>query len=243
MSNIQIHIIPVLSDNYVYVLSNKTGDAAIVDPGEAQPVLDFLNTRKLQPKMILCTHHHGDHIGGIKELRDNYPQIEIIGPHQERARMPDLDQEVSDGQSVDVLGHTAQIIETPGHTKGHICYHLKEDKTLFAGDTLFSFGCGRVFEGTMEQMHNSLMRLKNLPDDTALYCGHEYTLSNLDFALSCEKGDEKALEQEIERVKSLRDQNKPSLPSVLGKEKQLNPFLKTDTPAEFAHLRKAKDAA
>lgn len=243
MSRFKVHIVPVLSDNYVYILEDPSGKAAIVDPGEAEAVESYIAQHDLKPEVILLTHHHGDHIGGVGALAEKY-DVRIYGPDAEKdkilAHAPRLDRTLKNQDVFELFGVNVDVIHTPGHTAGHICYYLPTEHILLAGDTLFSIGCGRVFEGTMEQMHTSLQYLKSLPDETELYCGHEYTLANLDFALSLHPNDPK-LKAKQQAVEALRQQERPSLPSKLGEEKKLNPFLQAGTAEEFTNVRRKKD--
>jgi hydroxyacylglutathione hydrolase len=180
---IQIEIINALSDNYIYLLHNdKENITAVIDPGEAEPVSKFLREKKLNLDQIINTHHHNDHTAGNKELKKIWG-AKIIAPLYEKGRIPNVDIYVSEGDSISIAGKNAQVIYTPGHTLDHICFYIPDQKYLFSGDTLFYLGCGRVFEGTMEQMWKSLLKLKSLPDDTLVYCGHEYTLSNAKFSI------------------------------------------------------------
>lgn len=243
MSRFNVHVVPVLSDNYVYVLEGPEGAAAIVDPGEAEPVKTFLKDHDLSPEVILLTHHHGDHVGGVADLSKEY-DVRIYGPAAEKDKIlnhvPRLDRTLKDKDAFVLFGENVGVIGTPGHTAGHICYYIQNENILLAGDTLFSIGCGRVFEGSMEQMHTSLQYLKSLPDDTKLYCGHEYTLANLEFAMSVYPTDSE-IKAKYNEVKSLREKGRPSLPANLGQEKRLNPFLKADTAEDFATVREKKD--
>ena len=241
MTKINVHIVPVLSDNYVYILEGADQKAAIVDPGEAGPVRNYLEDNNLKPEIILLTHHHGDHVAGTDTLRQDYG-CDIYGPAKDADRLPALDKPLDHQDSFNLFGQNVDVIETPGHTKHHICYYIADSDILLAGDTLFSIGCGRVFEGTMEQMHNSLQFLKQLPDETKIYCGHEYTLSNLKFALSLNP-DDKNLVQKMERVQQKRDRGEPTMPAAMGEENRLNPFLRAENVEEFVDIRRKKDAA
>ncbi len=248
---VRCSIIPTLEDNYAYLVS-WAGEALVVDPGEAAPVLAELKKSKLSLKCILLTHHHQDHIGGVKEVK-NTTQSALIGPDD--ARLGDLDRKVGDHEEV-LLGPVAiEVVATPGHTASHLAYYVRDQKFLFSGDTLFAGGCGRLFEGTPKDMWESLQRLRALPDETLLYPGHEYTQHNLAFALSVEPHSQ-AIKARMAYVEKQRNDRKPTVPSTLGEEKKTNPFLRADDEklqqalgmkgddpvAVFTALRKAKDA-
>ena len=223
-----VSIVPVAAfkDNYVWTLRNAS-HAAVVDPGEARPVLDYLRREKLGLAAILATHHHPDHVGGIAELRRSF-DVPVYGPKNEP--IATLTRAVSEGDEVRIpeLGVTLSVLDIPGHTRAHIAYYGAG--ALFCGDTLFACGCGRLFEGTVEQMYASLSKLAALPDDTKVYCGHEYTLANIGFARAVEPGNA-ALEKREARDRKLRAEGKPTLPSRLGEEKATNPFLRCREPA------------
>jgi hydroxyacylglutathione hydrolase len=230
-----VSVVPVAAfkDNYVWTLRNER-HAAVVDPGEARPVLDYLQREKLALAAILATHHHPDHVGGIAELRKRF-NVPVYGPRNEP--IATLTQPVSEGDEVRIpeLGVTLSVLDIPGHTRAHIAYYGAG--ALFCGDTLFACGCGRVFEGTPEQMVRSLDKLAALPDDTRVYCGHEYTLANIGFAKAVEPGNE-ALAKREARDQQLRAQGKPTLPSRLGDEKATNPFLRCREPAVIESANK-----
>ncbi|MGK2285574.1 hydroxyacylglutathione hydrolase [Pedomonas sp. V897] len=233
--------IPVLSDNYVYLIGDDdSGTCAVVDPAEAEPVLDEARQRGWRITHILNTHWHGDHTGGNVEIKAA-TGCTIIGPRAEEARIPGIDQAVGEGDRVTLTGGaTAQVLDVPGHTAGHIAYHFAADGLLFCGDTLFAMGCGRLFEGTPAQMFASLARLKALPDDTQVYCAHEYTESNGRFALTVEPGNA-ALAARMEEVRARRAKGEPTVPFPLGLDKQTNPFLTAATVEAFAERRAGKD--
>lgn len=216
--------VPAFSDNYIWVLHD--GHRALaVDPGESEGLLAWLQSQGLQLDTILITHHHGDHTGGVAALRAA-TSAQVFGPRREA--MPEPLTRVGGGERVEVLGLRFEVIDVPGHTAGHIAYHCPEvdgAPLLFCGDTLFSAGCGRLFEGTPTQMLDSLTRLAALPDPTRVCCTHEYTLSNLRFALAVEP-DNAALQTYAARCQELRARNLPTLPSSIGLEKQINPFLR-----------------
>jgi len=234
----EIVLVPALSDNYVYLLNDpETGVTAVVDPGEAAPVIAALEARGWKLSHILNTHHHADHIDGNEELKAKYG-VPLIGPKAEAARIPGMDLTVAEGDTIDVGGHQAQVFDTPGHTTGHISLYFAEDKALFAGDTLFALGCGRMFEGTPAQFWESLSKLKKLPADTRIYCGHEYTMSNAKYALSVD-GDNAKLQARMTQIEELRAADKPTIPSTIGEELETNPFLRCDDPAIAAAVGKA----
>ena len=215
--------IPAFTDNYFWLLSSENNHfATIVDPGDSKPVLDTLKNEHLILESILVTHHHNDHIGGISDLKKVFPKCIVYGPDDKR--IP-TDICVNDNEELNLenIGAKFRVIEVPGHTSSHIAYYF--DKKLFCGDTLFSCGCGRLFEGTPEQMHDSLEKIQNLPDDTLVYCAHEYTLDNIGFAKIVDPLNDLLIEKE-KKVIELRDQNIPTVPSILKEEKLINPFLR-----------------
>jgi len=254
---ITISPLPAFTDNYLWLLQNhEQKRCAVVDPGDAAPVFDWLAAHNgWQLTDILITHHHGDHIGGVKCLKQA-TGVRVFGPAHEN--IPGCDQPLTGGEVIDVLDLQFQILAVPGHTLGHIAYYCEDKQTplLFCGDTLFAAGCGRIFEGTVEQMYQSLMQLAALPDNTAIYCAHEYTLSNLRFAAAAEP-DNPQIKQRLAEVIDLREQGGISLPSTLAIERQTNPFLRCHLPAVaeplpindktpqavFAYLRNWKNAS
>ncbi|MEH0687655.1 hydroxyacylglutathione hydrolase [Vibrio cholerae] len=223
---LEIKSIPAFNDNYIWLIENRDKRCAVVDPGDAAPVLAYLKQHELSLEAILITHHHNDHIGGVAELVRQFPTINVVGPASEP--IPTLSHSVSTGDQIELFGEVFRVVGLEGHTLGHIGY--VGDGKLFCGDVLFSAGCGRVFEGTMEQMHTSLCKLAALPDETEVYCAHEYTASNVAFALAVEP-DNVQLQQYRDEVNRLRAQNQPTLPTTLGREKRINPFLRTSEPS------------
>lgn len=222
-----IDIIPAFADNYIYVVSDKDlGLAMVVDPGEADGVLRFLRERDLFCALILNTHHHKDHVGGSEKLAQEYG-APIIGPNVERGRIDHLSRGVGKDDVVTFSNLRGHVIETHGHTSGHIAFHFPQIEALFCGDTLFSLGCGKLFEGTAAEMWASLKSLRDLPDETKVYCGHEYTAANGLFALAVDKNNPDLITR-LEEVAHLRQAGKPTIPSTIGVEKKTNPFLRVD---------------
>ncbi|MDT8319701.1 MAG: hydroxyacylglutathione hydrolase, partial [Xanthomonadales bacterium] len=226
MSELNITAIPAFADNYIWLLRTDGISCAVVDPGEAEPVLGKLRESGLELEYILLTHHHPDHTGGVAHLVDELgPQV--YGPHD--PRIPGQDRSLAEGETIDLprLGLQFNVIEVPGHTSTHIAFY--GHGCLFCGDTLFSVGCGRLFEGTPEQMQDSLDKLAALPPETRVFCAHEYTLSNCDFALEVEPGN-RALQRRASQVEAARAVGRITVPSTLGEELAVNPFLRTREP-------------
>jgi hydroxyacylglutathione hydrolase len=229
----QTRLFTCLKDNFgVLVHDPVSGATAAIDAPEAAPVEAALKAAGWKLTDILVTHHHHDHTGGIEELKARH-RCRVVAPHAEATGIPEVDETVRENDKVLVGGLEARVIETPGHTLGQINYFFAADKLLFAGDTLFSIGCGRVIEGNAEMMWRSLMKLRALPDDTQVYCGHEYTEANIRFALTIEP-DNAALKARAEEAKRQRAAGKPTVPSPLGEEKRANVFLRADVPAVAA---------
>ncbi len=237
---VTVQTIPMLSDNYSWLLTeSETGKIGIVDPAEAAPAIAVLEAAGLGLDMIFLTHHHLDHVGGAEELRARYGAV-IVGNGADAHRLPRLDVPVHEGALVAFGPANARVIEVPGHTLGHIAYYFADGGLLFAGDTMFSMGCGRLFEGTAQQMFDSFAKFSELPDETLLCCGHEYTAANAKFALSIEP-DNAALEKRANEVAELRAAGLATLPVSLGVERATNPFIRAATAEEFGERRKAKD--
>lgn len=228
---IQITPIPAFRDNYIWAIHNQLF-TAVVDPGDATPVLDFLATKKLKLTAILITHHHSDHVGGNTEIINQF-NVPVYGPKQES--IPGMTHPLQEGDTVHLeeLSIQLNVLDIPGHTAGHIAYY--DDNTLFCGDTLFCSGCGRIFEGTPQQMYQSLQKLAQLPDHTKVYCTHEYTLSNLKFARTVEPGNT-TLKQFEEKAIKLRAEDKPTIPSSIGQEKLINPYFRCNQPEISQHV-------
>ncbi len=218
---LMIRSIPAFKDNYIWLIEGPEKHCVVVDPGDASPVLAVLEQENLILDAILITHHHRDHVDGISELKRRYPKTKIVGPDDEA--IPGMMRGVMDGDQIDLFGQTFTVIGLSGHTLGHIAYF--GNGKLFCGDTLFSAGCGRIFEGTPEQMFGSLNTLAQLPEETQVYCAHEYTNTNIAFALVAEQ-DNTDLQRYREEVTRLRVQGESTLPSTIGLEKRVNPFLR-----------------
>lgn len=220
--------IPVWSDNYAYLIC-EGGKAAVVDSPEAGPIEKALEAKHLELAAIWNTHHHADHVGSNKNLIAAHPGLAVTGSSQDAGRIPGITRELNEGDHVQLDGLDAEVFFVPGHTSGHIAYYLKDHNVLFCGDTLFAGGCGRLFEGTPAQMVDSLSKLRVLPDETRVYCAHEYTLSNLKFAVTVEPGNA-ALKERFEKVQAMREQGESTVPSTIGEEKATNPFMRWDAP-------------
>lgn len=239
MADLTIVSVPVLGDNYVHVVHDPdSGETAAVDPAVADPVLAVTESRGWRVTHILNTHHHHDHTGGNRAIKER-TGARIIGNRKDARRIPALDQGVAEGDVIRLGDHEARVFEVPGHTSGHIAFWFADaaadSGALFCGDTLFSIGCGRLFEGTPTQMWGSLRKLRDLPPTTRVYCAHEYTQSNVRFALTVDP-DNPALRTRAEDVARLRAQDAPTVPSILGDEVAANPFLRADDPALAARL-------
>ncbi|MEM8830115.1 MAG: hydroxyacylglutathione hydrolase [Cyanobacteria bacterium P01_G01_bin.19] len=232
----EIKRIPVLSDNYVFVLSDSERKiAAAIDPAVASPILDYLAEIDCQLVAIFNTHHHYDHVGGNKQLIESFPNLCVYGGAEDRGRIPHQQVFLKQDDTVKFADQIAKIFFIPGHTRAHIAYYFPptvegEAGELFCGDTIFAGGCGRLFEGTPAQMVESIGKLRQLPDNTRIWCAHEYTLNNLKFAITVDKNNA-ALQARYEQVQKARRQGIATVPTVLGIEKQTNPFLRWDTPA------------
>ena len=236
----KIEIIKCLKDNYSYlVIDEATKIACVIDPSEAKPIIDVIEQKKINLKYILNTHHHYDHVGGNLELKEKY-NCEIVGYRGDKDRIPEIDVLLDDNQVWKKNKFEAKIYHIPGHTIGHIAFHFFNEKKIFTGDTLFSLGCGRIFEGTYEQMFNSLKKIKKLPLDTKIYCGHEYTFQNSNFCIANDSENSK-LKDKIIEIKKKLEKNLPTIPSILADELDCNIFLKAKDVKSFSKLRDLKD--
>jgi hydroxyacylglutathione hydrolase len=254
MSILEIELVPCLKDNYAYLLRDTASDAVgVVDPSEAAPVFAALTRRGWTLTHILNTHHHWDHTGGNLDLKAK-TGARVVGPAADRERIPGIDIALEDGERWTLGQAEARVLFIPGHTRGHVAYHFAESKAVFCGDTLFALGCGRMFEGTAPQMWASLSKLRALPPETRVYCGHEYTQANARFALSVEPKNA-ALRARSSAVDAARAKGLATVPSTIGEERETNPFLRADRPgfaeevglmgadpvAVFAEVRRRKD--
>lgn len=225
---LEIIQLPVLNDNYIYLLHEPLSkETAVIDPAIAEPVLELLNKKGWHLNYIYNTHHHWDHVGANIELKQK-THCKILASEVDSSRIPGIDKGLKHGDVIKLGNQAANIIATPGHTLGHIIYHFIENNALFCGDTLFSMGCGRLFEGTAEQMLHSLQLIKQLPTQTKIYCAHEYTQANGQFALTLEPGNQQLLDR-LKQVKQLRTDNKATVPTTLEQELASNPFLREDS--------------
>ena len=236
---LQVSLIPVLSDNYVFVIE-RGEQAAVVDPAVAEPVIAALDAKGLELTAILQTHHHSDHIGGTPGLLERWPQARVIASAADRLRIPLQTLGVEGGDHVQLLGEDVQVLDVPGHTRAHIAFVLPESGHLFCGDTLFAGGCGRLFEGTAEQMYRSLQVLAALPAETQVWCAHEYTASNLTWAAE-QQPEDQAVAARLAEVLDRRHQGLPTIPSSIGLERATNLFVRAPNPGALAELRQSKD--
>ncbi len=251
---LEIIQLPVLTDNYIYLLHDTEGNrTAVVDPALSETVLVELKQQDWQLDWILNTHHHADHVGGNLELKSK-TCCKVIAANADKERIPGFEKGVKDSDVITIGQHTAKVISTPGHTSNHVIFYFAEANALFCGDTLFGMGCGRLFEGSAEQMWQSLQKIKALPGNTQIYCAHEYTQANGRFALTMEP-ENQALQQRVNEVRELRSRNQPTVPSTLQQELDTNPFLREDSlalqrqinregkrpAAVFAEVRRLKD--
>ncbi|WP_417415036.1 hydroxyacylglutathione hydrolase [Hoeflea sp.] len=255
MTSLMIEQFTCRQDNFGVLLHDPlTGETASIDAPDAARITGRLGQNGWKLTHLFVTHHHPDHVEGIPALAQA-SSLTIIGPAAEAAKIAGLTQTVGDGDTFEFAGRTVQVISTPGHTAGHVCFYIPDEGLLFAGDTLFALGCGRLFEGSPEDMFRSLSRLAGLPDETRVYCGHEYTQSNARFAVSVDP-DNEALAKRMQDINDLRSKGLPTLPTTIGFEKRTNPFMRTGDPAirkqlgmetasdveVFAELRRRKDS-
>jgi len=236
----KVHIIPCLKDNYSYIIHDAANDyACVVDPSEANPIIDFIKKKNIKLKYILNTHHHYDHVGGNELIKKEF-DAKVIGFNNDKERIPFIDITLEDQEIWSSDNFTAKVFHIPGHTSGHICFHFYKDNFLFTGDTLFSLGCGRIFEGTYEQMFNSLKIIKSFPEETLIYCGHEYTSKNAEFCLQNDPSNSELIKK-IRKINILVKKGEPTIPSSLKEEIACNIFLKAKDVKMFSKLRDLKD--
>jgi hydroxyacylglutathione hydrolase len=236
----RVQIIPCLQDNYSYLIIDEYNNTAcVIDPSEADPVIEYLENNKIKLKFILNTHHHYDHVGGNQKLKEKYG-ANIIGYNGDKARIPGINILVNDQETWIYENFEAKVIHVPGHTLGHICFYFYKEESIFTGDTLFSLGCGRIFEGTHSQMFDSLMKLKELPQNTKVFCGHEYTKINSNFCVTHDKNN-KNLKAKINDMDMKIKNNLPTIPSTIKDELECNIFLRSGNVEAFSKLRDLKD--
>tara|TARA_B110001452_G_scaffold180116_1_gene151236 strand:- start:312 stop:1031 length:720 start_codon:yes stop_codon:yes gene_type:complete len=236
----EIKIIPCLQDNYSYLIVDKKKNiACVIDPSEADPIIRYLENNNIKLKFILNTHHHYDHIGGNQKLKKKYG-ASVVGYKEDKEKIPGIDILVNDQDAWKYENFEAKIIHVPGHTLGHICFYFYKENSIFTGDTLFSLGCGRIFEGTYSQMFDSLMKLKKLPPSTKIFCGHEYTKQNSNFCIAHDKNNEN-LKTKINDIKIKIKDGLPTIPSTIKDELDCNIFLRANNVETFSKLRYLKD--
>ena len=236
----KIQIIPCLRDNYSYLIIDEENNiACVVDPSEADPIIKYLENTQIKLKFILNTHHHYDHIGGNQKLKEKYG-ASVVGYEGDKERIPGIDILVNDQETWIHKNFEAKIIHIPGHTLGHICFYFYKDESVFTGDTLFSLGCGRIFEGTNAQMFDSLMKLKKLPKSTKVFCGHEYTLQNSKFCMIYD-GNNENLKAKLNNIKVKLKAGLSTIPSTIKDELECNIFLRSSNVETFSKLRDLKD--
>ena len=236
----RVQIIPCLQDNYSYLIIDEYNNTAcVIDPSEADPVIEYLENNKIKLKFILNTHHHYDHVGGNQKLKEKYG-ANIIGYNGDKARIPGINILVNDQETWIYENFEAKVIHVPGHTLGHICFYFYKEESIFTGDTLFSLGCGKIFEGTYSQMFDSLLKLKELPQNTKVFCGHEYTKINSNFCKTHDRNN-KNLKAKINAIVIKLKDGLPTIPSTIKDELDCNIFLRLDNVEAFSKLRDLKD--
>lgn len=239
---IDVTLIPILphNDNYAYLLMGGNGAVAVVDPGDAAPIIEALEARNIEPDMILITHHHWDHVDGLPDMVARYDCPIIGAGHPQGKPHVAFDRILHEGDEFSFSGERVEIFETPGHCPEHLCFYFTESGFLLAGDTLFVMGCGRIIDGTPEELFASIQKLSALPDDIVVYCGHEYSLSNAKFCAHVAPNDA-AIAARLSKISQARANNEPTVPTTIGAERETNVFMKVKSAAEFATLRKSKD--
>jgi hydroxyacylglutathione hydrolase len=236
----KVQIIPCLQDNYSYlIIDEKNNTACVIDPSEAHPIIKYLESHKIKLKFILNTHHHYDHVGGNQKLKTKYG-ASIVGYKGDKERIPGIDILVNDQETWVYENFEAKVIHVPGHTLGHICFYFYKEESVFTGDTLFSLGCGKIFEGTHSQMFDSLMKIKELPQNTKIFCGHEYTKQNSNFCIAHDTNNE-SLRAKINDIEIKLKDGLPTIPSTIKDELECNIFLRSNNVKTFSKLRDLKD--
>ena len=236
----KIEIIKCLEDNFSYlIIDEENNSACVIDPSESTPIINFIEKFKINLKFILNTHHHFDHIGGNKDLKKKY-NSKVVGFKKDKNRIPEIDIALNDKEIWKNNKFETKIYHIPGHTSGHVCYHFFNENILFTGDTLFSLGCGRIFEGTYEEMFSSLQLIKSFPEHTKIYCGHEYTLKNAEFCIKHDKNNHD-LKEKIRSIKKKIERGFPTIPSTIKEELDCNIFLRSKNVESFSKLRDLKD--
>ncbi|MEM7617903.1 MAG: hydroxyacylglutathione hydrolase [Pseudomonadota bacterium] len=235
---LDVTLLPILQDNYAYIIQSA-GKTAIIDPGEAGPIIGYLEQQNITPDFIINTHHHWDHTDGNKEISERY-NLQIVAPVKEKNKIGRIDIELKDGDVFEFGDTSFKAIETPGHTQGHLCLTFEQDNILFSGDMIFAMGCGRPFEGNAEDLFNSFQKLSHLSDETLIYCGHEYTQTNGNFSLSVEP-ENKAIQSRAAEVKELRAKGTPTIPTTMGLERKTNLFIRAKNLEEFKDLRNKRN--
>lgn len=230
--------IPVLTDNYAYLIIDETSkEAGVVDPSEAKPVAAAVKQEGVNLTTIINTHHHWDHVGGNKELVQEMPNLKVYGHKRDESRTPCITHLVDEGNTVKIGGLEGRFLFIPCHTSGHVALYFPQEKAVFTGDTLFVAGCGRLFEGTAADMHNNMVKLMSLPDDTRVYCGHEYTEKNLQFALTLEPNNAR-VQSKLQWARDMRAKKLPTIPSTVAEEKEINPFVRVTNAELQANIKK-----
>lgn len=235
---LDVTLLPILEDNYTYILQSGS-EIAVLDPGDAEPIINYLEQHNLKPTMVLNTHHHWDHVNGNKQIKEKY-NCPVIGPENERKKIKTLDTGLHPDDVFKFGDEEAIIIETSGHTMGHICFWFKNANILFSGDTLFSMSCGRLFEGSVADIYPAFEKFNAMPDETLIYCGHEYTQTNGNFCLTIEP-ENPNLQQRMNDVNIARKVNQPTIPTTIELEKKTNVFMRAKSAAEFKKYRDLRD--
>lgn len=234
----KVMTIPVLSDNYAYlIIDEATNEAGVVDPSEAKPVAEAVKREGVHFTTIINTHHHWDHVGGNKELVQEYPNLKVYGHKRDETRTPCITNMIDEGDTFNIGTLEGHFLFIPCHTSGHVAAYIPAEKSAFTGDTLFVAGCGRLFEGTAADMHNNMVKLSSLPDDTKIYPGHEYTVKNLEFALSLEPNNPD-VQAKLRWAQDTRAKNQPTIPSTIAEEKSINPFIRVGSAELRANIKK-----